>query len=88
MSSKLEKRLVRQLSAKGVDGAKDVAHGILLERGHIYPNGDLTIAGMKRDRLGPDGRAKDRASRASGGKHQPEDYTYDRKTNDARLKKR
>lgn len=85
--SKLETRLTRQLAAKGVKGAANTARGILLKRGHIESDGDLTPKGKERQDLGNDGRAKDRAAKASGGKHDPSDYKYDPKTNRATLKK-
>lgn len=86
MKSKLETRLARQLSAKGVEDAAGVAHGTLVARGHITADGSLTAKGAVRDRLGPAGRAKDRASKASGRAHLPSAYEYDPKTNKAKLK--
>jgi hypothetical protein len=50
-------------------------------------NGELTAAGKKRQALGNDGRAKDRASRYSEGRNKPSAYVYDAKTNRATLKK-
>lgn len=88
MKSKLEVRLTRQLSARGVDDAAGVAHGTLVARGHIKPDGGLTTKGAERDRLGPAGRAKDRASKAAGREHLPSAYEYDSKTNRARLKRK
>lgn len=85
--SKLEQRLVRQMSAKGVKDAADTARGVLIQRGHITADGKLTKEGKARQDLGNDGRAKDRAARMSGGKHKPSDYEYDAKTNRATLKK-
>ena len=87
MKSRLETRLTRQLAAKGVKDAAGVAHGALVARGHIKPDGELTTKGAERDRLGPAGRAKDRASKASGREHLPSAYEYDPKTNKARLKR-
>jgi hypothetical protein len=87
MKSELEKRLTRQLAAQGHKDAESMAHALLLDRGHINPNGDLTAKGAERDRLGPDGRAKDRASRYAGRAHLPREYEYDQKTNTAKLKK-
>ena len=46
--------------------------------------GELTPAGKKREAMGAEGRAKDRAAKRSGGA--PSDYTYDAKTNVARKK--
>lgn len=85
--SKIEDRLVRQLSAKGVKNAKGLAHAELLKHGSITPNGTLTAKGKERQAMGNDGRAKDREARDSGGKHKPSDYTYDAKTNRATLRK-
>ena len=84
--SKLLTRLTRQLASKGVSGAKSTAIGILTKRGDMK-DGELTAKGKARQALGNDGRAKDRAARASDGKHKPQDYTYDPKTNQATLKK-
>lgn len=84
MKSRLETRLTRQLSAKGVANASGTAHGLLVQRGHIKPDGALTEKGSERQALGASGRAKDRAARASG--HKPGDYKYDAKTNQATLK--
>jgi hypothetical protein len=85
--SKLETRLTRQIAARGEDDAKEIARGLLIKRGHIKPDGTLTAAGKKRQDLGNDGRAKDRESKYSGGKHKPSDFKYDAKTNAATLKK-
>lgn len=86
MTSALQTRLTRQLSAKGVSDAKGVAVGLLTKRGHMK-NGELTAAGKKRQALGNDGRAKDRASRYSESRNKPSAYVYDAKTNRATLKK-
>lgn len=72
-------RLTRQLASKGVKGAKGMATALLKKRGHLSPTGELTSAGKKRQALGNDGRAKDRAVKQSGGK--PSDYKYNPKTN-------
>jgi hypothetical protein len=80
----LEQRLVRQLSAKGVKGASGVARAALVKRGHMSEDGTLTAEGRKRQAMGADGRAKDRASKYSGRK--ASDYTYDKRTNRATLK--
>jgi hypothetical protein len=83
--SKLETRLARQLAAKGVSGAKSMARSLLVKRGQEDAAGNLTAKGKARQDLGNAGRAKDRASRASG--HDAADYTYNASTNAARLKK-
>lgn len=86
MGSKLESRLTRQLAASGRDDAKQLAHALLVKRGHVDAKGNLTAEGRKRQELGNDGRAKDRAAKYSNGKHTPSDYTYNPKTNGTRLK--
>jgi len=86
MKSELEKRLTRQLSAQGHKDAEGMAHALLVDRGHIKDDGTLTTKGAERDHLGPEGRAKDRASRYSGRAHLPREYEYDPKTNRAKLK--
>jgi len=82
--SKIEQRLTRQLVARGVDNAKGVARSLLIKRGHVTKNGALTAEGKKRQEMGNDGRAIDRAK--SKG-HSKDDYKYNKKTNRATLKK-
>jgi len=77
-------RLTNQLAARGVKDAKSEAISILKARGHLDDKGNLTEEGRKRQELGADGRAIDRASKASGRK--PGDYVYNAKTNMATLK--
>lgn len=84
--SKLETRLTRQLASKGVKEAKGAAIGMLKARGQMNNDGSLTAAGKKRQAMGADGRAKDRAAKQSGGAHKASDYVYDKKTNRATLK--
>lgn len=84
--SKLEERLTRQLSARGVKNAKGVARSLLKKRGHVDSDGNLTKEGKKRQDLGNDGRAKDRASKESG--RSTKDYKYNARTNRATLKKK
>lgn len=68
-------RLTRQLSADNVPDARTEAIRILRERGHVKKNSeDLTVAGKERERLGPAGRAIDRASKQSG--RPASDYRY------------
>lgn len=68
-------RLTRQIASNGTPDARDEAIGILRERGHMYKNSErLTVAGQARDRMGPVGRAIDRASKQSG--HPPSAYKY------------
>ena len=86
MKSKLELRLTRQLVGKGVKGASNMAHALMVKRGDIKPDGTLTKHGESRQALGAEGRAKDRASKRSG--HPAKDYTYDKATNSATLKRK
>lgn len=68
-------RLTRQLSADDVSDARNEAIGILRERGHMHQRSEkLTIAGKERERMGPAGRAIDRASHRSG--HPKSAYKY------------
>ena len=78
--SQLQTRLTRQLASKGVKGAKGLADKLLAKRGHLK-GGKLTAEGQRRQALGNDGRAKDRAAKRSGGK--PSDYKYNARTNRA-----
>lgn len=82
--SKLQTRLTRQLASRGVKGAKGMADALLEKRGQLK-DGKLTPEGKKRQAMGNDGRAKDRAAKANGGK--PSDYKYNPKTNRATKKK-
>lgn len=84
--SKLETRLMRQLASKGNKDAKGMARALLIKRGHAKNDGTLTEEGKKRQALGNAGRAKARAAKYSG-KNDPSDYSYDPKTNAAKLKK-
>lgn len=85
--SKLETRLTRQIAARGEKDAAQIAHGLLVQRKHITPKGELTAEGKKRQDLGNAGRAKDREAKYSGGKNKPSDFKYNAKTNAATLKK-
>ena len=86
MPQNLVDRLTDQLSAQGVKNATGEAISILKARGHLDANGELTAEGQQRQDMGPGGRAKDRAAKASGRK--ASDYTYNAKTNTATLKRR
>jgi len=79
-------RLTSQLTATGVKDPKGEAIAILKARGHLDAKGELTPEGLKRQAMGPDGRAKDRASKLSGKPASA--YTYDKATNKAVLKRR
>lgn len=84
MSALLE-RLTRQLASRGVKGAKNVAIGLLRERGHMEKDSTkLTKEGKKREDLGNGGRAIDREIKKKGGK--PSDYKYNSHTNKAKKK--
>jgi hypothetical protein len=83
-------RLVSQLKAdgKGEQQAYAIATSQLQKHGIIDHHGALTEKGLKRDQLGPSGRAKDRAAKASGGKHKPKEFSYNARTNQATLRKK
>ena len=85
MASKLQTRLTRQLASRGVKGAKTMADSLLKSRGQLTDDGKLTAKGKERQAMGADGRAKDRAAKANGGK--ASDYKYNPKTNRATKKK-
>jgi hypothetical protein len=76
-------RLTRQLASKGVKGAKGMAAALLQKRGQLS-KGKLTAEGKKRQAMGADGRAKDRAAKKAGRK--TSEYKYSSKTNRATLK--
>lgn len=82
---KLLTRLTRQLASRGVKGAKGMAAALLKKRGQMDDKGNLTTKGKKRQAMGNDGRAKDRAAKRSG--RSAKDYNYNSKTNRATLKK-
>jgi hypothetical protein len=68
-------RLTRQLSAAEVPDARNEALAILRERGHVKKRTEeLTVAGKKREAMGPAGRAIDRAAKRSG--HPESAYKY------------
>lgn len=86
---KILERLVGQLEAKGKDkqSAFAIATSQLQKHGVLKKGSqELTPKGEKRQALGNAGRAKDRAAKYSGN-HKPSDYTYDPKTNYAKLKR-
>jgi hypothetical protein len=88
---KILDRLVRQIQARGEPKSKayPIAVAALQKQGSVKKGTtELTPKGVKRQALGNDGRAKERASRYSGGRHKPSDYKYSPKTNMATLKKR
>lgn len=83
MTNRLLTRLTNQLRSRGVNNARGMAESLLEQRGHLK-DGKLTKAGEKRQALGNEGRAKDRAVKYGGGK--TSDYKYDPKTNRTRKK--
>lgn len=78
-------RLARQLASRHVKNAVGVAKSLLVKRGQMSSDGKLTSKGKKRQSLGNDGRAIDRAAKKSGRKASA--YKYNSKTNRAILKK-
>lgn len=67
---------------KTYEDARELARNLLLDRGHLNPDGTLTAEGQIRSKMGASGRAIDRAVKAHGGR--PSDYYYDALTNKAR----
>jgi hypothetical protein len=85
---KILNRLVGQLEKKGMNQGQAfaVATKTLQKSGSLKPGSqDMTAKGKARSAMGAAGRAKDRASAASG--HSKGDYKYNQLTNTARLKK-
>jgi hypothetical protein len=83
-------RLVKQLRAKGhsEQSAYAIATSTLQKSGSLKKGSqDLTDKGKKRQAMGADGRAKDRAAKESDGKYKPSDYKYSKRTNRGTLKK-
>lgn len=87
MIAPLHQRLIDQLKGQGydADAAHDIALAGLQKAGNLDHNGELTAKGYKRQAMGSDGRARDRAAKASNGLHHPYEYQYDPKTNRATL---
>jgi hypothetical protein len=82
-------RLVSQLKAKGHSekSAYAIATSTLQKSGALKKGSQkLTPKGKKRQDMGADGRAKDRASKESDGRHKPSAFNYSKKTNRATLK--
>lgn len=80
----LRHRLARQLAANGVKGSQAMADALLTRRGQMQ-DGKLTPTGEKRQAMGAEGRAKDRASKYSG--RPASDFKYNPKTNGTRVKR-
>lgn len=86
---KIVVRLTEQLEKKGMSKAEahDVAVKHLQKSGVLHLGSMLlTDRGVVRDNMTAAERAKDRASKASGG-HKPAAYTYNQMNNVAHLKK-
>ena len=81
--AKITERLVRQLTANGMDPgkARAVAHKKMKAAGNITSSGKATAKGKKRGDMTPAQRAKDRAAKTSGGK--ASDYKYNKNNNTA-----
>ena len=78
----LLERLTQQLAAQGhVKDPTAMAQALLRARGQMTADGRLTPAGEARDKLGAEGRAKDRAAKRTG--KPTSQFTYDPKTNAA-----
>jgi len=77
--------LESQLRAKGTPDAHATAVEILVSQGSLDPKtGQLTAHGRERERLGREGRAKDRLAAQTG--HRPEHLVYDRRQRKAFVK--
>lgn len=82
-------RLVSQLRAKGKskEAAYAIATSALQKSGNLKKGSQkATAKGTKRGKMTPSERAKDRAVKKSGGK--PSDYTYNKKKNTTKKKKK
>jgi len=68
-------RLTRQIGTAEYPDAREEAKRILRERGHMKQNSEeLTVAGKKREAMGPAKRAIDRAAKRTG--RDPADFKY------------
>ena len=89
MAQPIRDRLVGQLLRKGMlaPQANAIATATLQKAGDLKKGSTkMTAKGKQRSQMGADGRAKDRAAKASGSGHKASDYTYSSKTNRATLK--
>jgi hypothetical protein len=80
-------RLVSQLKAKGYkeDAAFAIATSSLQKSGNLKKGTrEATHKGLQRGAMTPSARARDRAAKRSG-KHSPAAYSYNPRTNRARL---
>ena len=66
-------------------GSKELARNLLKKRGHMTKDGELTAEGRRRESMGREGRAINRAAKRSGRKESS--YKYNSKTNQAVLKR-
>lgn len=86
---KILDRLVQQLKAKGksTSSAFAIANSVLQRAGDLKKGSSkATPKGSKRGNMTPSARAKDRAAKYSKGKHTPNDYSYQKKSNLSKLK--
>ena len=82
------KRLRSQLETKGMNAGQAAAvANKTLQKSGVLKKGSMTLTskGKKRQAMGAEGRAKDRAAKRSG--KSTKDYVYSKKTNRATLKK-
>jgi hypothetical protein len=78
-------QLIDRLAAQ--TGSRDMAIGILKDRGHLAADGKtLTAAGQARNAMTAEERAKDRASKRTGKSASA--FGYNPKTNTATFRKR
>jgi len=75
-------QLLQRLTAQV--GDEGLARSILIDRGHMTPDGKLTAAGQARSMMTAEERAIDRAVKRSGRNHS--DYVYNQNTNRATVK--
>lgn len=78
--NQLLKRLAAQIGNEGT------AREVLIKRGHMTKDGELTPKGRERNRMTAEERAIDRASKGSG--KPASKYTYNPATNRATLKRK
>lgn len=77
---KIVERLKSQLAKKGVKDPEGMAYALQNKAGNVKGN-KLTAQGAKRQAMGAEGRAKDRAAKDYGGS--PSSYDYSKQTNRA-----
>ena len=82
----LLERLTSQLASQGFKDPRTAALDILQSRGQAKADGTLTPAGAKREALGAEGRALDRAATRTG--RPASNFKYNKATNAATLKKK